>query len=249
MVSADHFERVRTVIDRDNEGTKVSAEIFKADEDTAFPLLTAMGVDLTGTLFVGEHTLLLEGPSDLIYLDVFSDLAVSHGMAGLDRRWVPAPIGGAGKLSTFVTLLGANKLHVAVVVDSSTKDTGSVRRLRENGQLAANGLIEIGQVTGTGDADIEDLFDRDFYLKLVSLAYTKELPAPITTADINAADPRVVRAVEAYFVQNNIPGGKFDHYRPAAVLLRQQATLLPQIGQATINQAVQLIQRINALLP
>lgn len=36
MVFGDHFERVRTVIDRDNEGTKVSAEIFKADEDTAF---------------------------------------------------------------------------------------------------------------------------------------------------------------------------------------------------------------------
>jgi predicted ATPase len=248
MVSADHFERVRTVIDYDNEGTKVSAEVFKADEDTAFPLLTAMGVELTNTLFVGEHTLLLEGPSDLIYLDVFGDLAVSHGMAGLDPRWVKAPVGGSGKLSTFVTLLGANKLHVAVVVDSSTKDTGAVRRLRDNGQLAANGLIEISQITGTKDADIEDLFNRDFYLKLVSLAYDKELPAPLTAADINAADPRVVRAVEMYFAQNNIAGGKFDHYRPAAILLRQQATLLPQIGQDTINRGAQLLQRINTLL-
>jgi len=248
MVSADHFERVRTVIDHDNEGTKVSAEIFKADEDTAFPLLTAMGVELTNTLFVGEHTLLLEGPSDLIYLDVFSDLAVSHSMAGLDPRWVKTPVGGSGKLSTFVTLLGANKLHVAVVVDSSTKDTGAVRRLRDNGQLAANGLIEISQITGTKDADIEDLFDRDFYLQLVSLAYSKELPAPLTTAHINASDPRVVRAVETYFAQNSIAGGQFDHYRPAAVLLRQQVTLLPQIGQNTISQAAQLLQRINALL-
>ena len=248
MVSADHFERVRTVVDRDNEGTKVSAEIFKADEDTVFPLLTAMGVELTDTLFVGEHTLLLEGPSDLIYLDVFSDLAVTNGMPGRDRRWIPAPVGGSGKLSTFVTLLGANRLHVAVMVDSSTKDTGAVRRLRDNDQLAANGLIEISQITGAKDADIEDLFDRDFYLKLVSLAYDKELPAPLTPADINAADPRVVRAVEAYFTQNNIAGGTFDHYRPAAVLLRQQATLLPQIGQATINRGAQLLQRINTLL-
>jgi hypothetical protein len=100
------------------------------------------------------------------------------------------------------------------VVDSSTKDTGAVRRLRDNDQLAANGLIEISPITGTKDADIEDLFDRDFYLKLVSLAYDKELPAPLTAANINAADPRVVRAVETYFAQNNIAGGKFDHYRP-----------------------------------
>ncbi len=147
-----------------------------------------------------------------------------------------------------MALLGANKLHVAVVVDSSTKDTGAVRRLRDNDQLAANGLIEISQITDTKDADIEDLFDRDFYLKLVSLAYNKELPAPPTAADINAADPRVVRAVETYFAQNNIADGKFDHYRPAAILLRQQATLLPQIGQDTINRGAQLLQRINTLL-
>jgi len=59
-------------------------------------------------------------------------------------------------LSTFVTLLGANKLHVAVLIDSSTKDTGVVKRLRDNGQLARNGLIEISEFTGGGDADIED---------------------------------------------------------------------------------------------
>jgi hypothetical protein len=158
------------------------------------------------------------------------------------------PIGGSGKLSTFATLLAGNKLHVAVMVDSSTKDTGAIRRLRDNGQLAANGLIEIREFTGTADADVEDLFDRDFYLKLVSIAYEQELPAPITTADINTADPRIVRAVEAYFSQHNIAGGKFDHFRPAAVLLCQQGTLLPGIGQDAIRRGARLIGRINDLL-
>ena len=32
--------------DHDNAGTKVSAEILKADEDTVFPLLPAMGVEM-----------------------------------------------------------------------------------------------------------------------------------------------------------------------------------------------------------
>jgi hypothetical protein len=169
-------------------------------------------------------------------------------LTGLDPRWVKTPIGGAGKLSTFVTLLGANKLHVAVVIDSSTKDTGAVRRLRDNGQLAANGLIEISEFTGTSDADIEDLFERDFYLDLVNRAYATELPRPLTAADLNQHDPRVVRATEAYFRQNNIAGGNFDHYRPAAVLLRQQATLLPQVAQQTVTRFAQLFARANGLL-
>jgi hypothetical protein len=249
MVSPGQFHRVRTVIDHEKGGTKVSAEIFKADDDTVSPLLTAMGIEMTQTLFIGEHTLLLEGPSDLIYLDVLSDLAETRQLTGLDPRWVKTPIGGSGKLSTFVTLLGANKLNVAVLIDSSTKDTGAVRRLRDNGQLARNGLVEISEFTGTGDADIEDLFERDFYLKLVNRAYVSELSQPVTEADLSPGDPRIVRAIEAYFRQHGIAGGKFNHYRPAAVLLREQAALAPAISAATINRADRLFARLNGLIP
>ena len=249
MVSPGDFHRVRTVIDHERTGSKVSAEIFKADDDTAFPLLTAMGIEMTQTLFIGKDTLLLEGPSDLIYLDVLSDLAESRQLTGLDQRWVKTPIGGSGKLSTFVTLLGANKLNVAVLIDSSTKDTGAVRRLRDNGQLARNGLVEISEFTGAGDADIEDLFERDFYIELVNRTYAGELSQPITPADLTPGDPRIARAIEGYFRQHNIAGGKFNHYRPAAFLLRQQATLLPMIADTTISRAASLFTKLNGLLP
>jgi hypothetical protein len=248
LVSPDHLDRVRTVIDKDKVGTKVSGEIFQADEDTAFPLLSAMGVEISQTLFVGPHTLLLEGPSDLIYLDVLSEILESKGETGLDPRWVKTPVGGAGKLSTFVTLLGANKLKVAVLVDSSTKDAGAVTRLRDNGQLAKQGLIEISEITRTADADIEDLFERAFYVDLVNAAYETELPTPIGLAGLESKDPRITRQVTAYFADNNIAGGKFNHYRPAATLLRKP-TLAKKINKATQDRAKKLIERLNGLLP
>ncbi|WP_329268156.1 AAA family ATPase [Streptomyces pseudovenezuelae] len=248
MVDPDHLQRVRTVVDMERGGAKVSSEIFKADEDTAFPLLTAMGVEMTQTLFVGEHTLLLEGPSDLIYLDVLTDIAETNGSIGLDPRWVKTPIGGSGKLSTFVTLLGANKLNVAVLVDSSTKDVGAVQRLRDNNQLARNGLVEISEFTGTADADVEDLFDRDFYLELVNRAYASELIKPISASELNAKDPRVVRQIEAVFKKRKI-ATRFNHYKPAAVLLGEQVSLVPQISTTTIARADQLFTRLNSLLP
>jgi hypothetical protein len=43
-----------------------------------------MGIEMTQTLFIGENTLLIEGPSDLIYLDVLSDAAEATGRTGLD---------------------------------------------------------------------------------------------------------------------------------------------------------------------
>ncbi|MFE2753393.1 ATP-dependent endonuclease [Actinosynnema sp. NPDC059335] len=248
MVSPRSLHRVRTVVDHDKVGTKVSSDILKADSDTAFPLLAAMGIEMTQTLFVGENTLLLEGPSDLIYLDVLSDAVESEGQSGLDPQWVKAPIGGAGKLSTFATLLGANKLNVAVLVDSSTKDVQAVQRLRDNGQLTRNGLVEVGEFTGTGDADIEDLFEADFYLDLVNRAYAAQLPKPITAADLNGKDPRIVRRFEAYFRQHDIAGGRFNHYRPAAVLLREQADFLPKLTPAVLGRAERLFDKINGAL-
>jgi AAA ATPase domain len=248
MVSAGHLDRVRTVIDHDKGGTKVSADIFRADEDTAFPLLAAMGIELTQTLFVGENSLLLEGPSDLIYCDVLTEALDLQRRTGLDPHWVKIPIGGAGKLSTFATLLGANKLNVVVVVDSSTKDMGAIRRLRDNDQLNSRALVEISEFTAAADADIEDLFEPSFYLDLVNHAYAADLPARITAADLNPHDPRIVRQIEAYFRRGNIADGRFNHYRPAAELQRQQVALIPKLSPATLNRAELLFKRLNELI-
>jgi len=55
--------------------------------------------------------------------------------------------------------------------------------------------------------------------------------------------------IERYFRQHDIAGGKFDHYKPAALLLREQATLAPMISDTTINLAASLFTRLNGLLP
>ncbi|WP_198602300.1 ATP-dependent nuclease [Rhodococcus opacus] len=248
MVPAGRLQRVRTVTDRNSQGTVVSGDIFNADDDTAFPLYAAMGVEMTQNLFIGDNTLLLEGPSDLIYLDVLSEALTEAGRTGLDPRWVKTPIGGSGKLSTFVTLLGANKLNVAVLTDSSTKDLGAIKRLRSNDQLGQKGLIEIGDIIGAGDADIEDLFTRDFYVDLVNAVYSPKLPKPIDLKDLNEHDPRIVRQIEQYFRANGDSSVKFDHYKPAARLLREQNDFLPKMAPETLDWAEKLFETLNSLL-
>ncbi|TDB92422.1 hypothetical protein E1267_43855 [Nonomuraea longispora] len=74
------------------------------------------------------------------------------------------------------------------------------------------------------------------------------MPAPITVADLNPHDPRIVRQIETYFRSNNVAGGKFNHYKPAAVLMREQNTVMPNISSATLARAEQLFSRINDLL-
>jgi hypothetical protein len=62
-------------------------------------------VDITQTLFVGAHALLVEGPGDLV-VSWFSRELRARRRTGLDRRWTITPVGGLSKISSFAALFG-----------------------------------------------------------------------------------------------------------------------------------------------
>lgn len=246
MVEAGRLDRVRTVQDIGDEGTKVSADVVRTDSETLFPLQAALGYDLAQTLFVGPNCLLVEGPSDLLYLQLLTQALRSQSREGLDDRWVVVPVGGADKLATFVSLLGSNQLNTAVLIDVSNREKQRIQNLQNDGKLSANALVQVTEVTGTKDADIEDLFAPSFYLDLVNGAYGSELGKKLTLTALGKGNPRIAVAVSDYFKANNL--GEFSHYPPAAYFLREQVKLLPKLDSDTLDRAEKLFQRINALL-
>lgn len=246
MINPHAFGRVRTVIDQDGAGTKISAEVMYADSETSFPLHAAMGIDLAQTLFVAPDTLIVEGPSDIIYLEVLSNALDAAGREGLDPRWALAPIGGIAKLPAFVTLLGANKLNIAVLADASLNDQESVQKLRAAGKLANAGIVLISDVVGRDEADVEDLFDASFYLKLVNGAYSTQLAdRPLKVSDLPQGD-RITHRIAAVFRGRKINNGRLNHYTPAKYLLQKQGSL--KVPAASLDRGELLIKRINALL-
>jgi hypothetical protein len=235
---------VRTVQDVDNEGTKVSSDVFKTDPETIFPLQGALGYDLAQTLFVGPECLLVEGPSDMLYLQLLSQACEVAGKSALDERWTITPVGGADKLSTFVSLLGSNQLNTAVLMDSNSKDKPRIQGLQQNGYLGRHSLVLVSEVTGQADSDIEDIFTASFYLDLVNGAYN----ANIKVGDLAAKGGRIVARLERHFRENGIAGGALNHYKPSAYFLREQVKLLPKLGEPTLERASALFDRLNSLL-
>lgn len=248
LIDARRLDRIRTVEDKDEEGTVVSADVLRNDRDTVFPMQAALGYDLAQTLFIGPDCLLVEGPSDLIYLQVLGEAVRAGGGAPLDDRWVVTPVGGADKLSTFVSLIGANQLNVAVLMDVSKSEQQRTRNLQSNGFLGRNALVEVSTFAGNDDADIEDLFAPTFYLKLVNGAYANQLGERLTLKALVDQNPRITRRVESYFKAQNIANGRFNHFPPSAYLLGEQKALLKQIDDATIERAARMFQTLNALL-
>ena len=67
-------------------GTKVGDDVLSTDKDTLFPLPGALGYEITQTLFVGPNTLIVEGPSDILYIQAFSEEARCRNLTTLNPK-------------------------------------------------------------------------------------------------------------------------------------------------------------------
>jgi hypothetical protein len=93
-------------------------------------------------------------------------------------------------------------------------------------------------VLGRKNGDIEDLFEEEEYLDLYNKAFGKSLKAK----DLKGNDPIVVRIARHEGVE------RFDHGRPADVLLRDRDTVLPKLSEDTLKRFDELFRRVNKTL-
>jgi len=238
MVQPGKLERVRLVEDRGKEvGAVLSSDVLTRDRDTLFPLQAALGYDLVQHLFIAENNVVVEGTSDYAYLKLISDYLASKGRACLDPKWSIVPVGGADVIPTFVSLLG-NHLKVTVLVDSRKEGNQRLERMAKDGYLEKQRIILVGEVLGRKIGDIEDLFEEDEYLGLYNKAFGKAIKAK----DLKGSDPIVARIARHEGVD------RYDHGRPADVLLRERETVLSKVSEGTLKRFEDLFGRINETL-
>ena len=235
MVDPAQLHRARTVEDHIEAGTQISSDVFASDSDTVFPLQAALGFELAQTLFVGKDNLIVEGPSDYIYLTVLSAYLREKDRTELDQRWTIVPVGGIDKIPTFVALLGT-QLDVAVMVDGRAGGSQKINDLIDHGLIKESRVVALANILEVKVADIEDFFEEGFYCKLVKDSGA----ANAAKSNLKAGDRLVQRIEEA--------AGKFDHYQPARYLLEHQTDLLPKIDDITLDRFEKLFAELNALL-
>lgn len=232
MVETDQIERVRIVEDKGpKEGAVVSQEVLSVDADSLFPLQAALGYDVAQHLFIGNSNLLVEGPSDFLFLDLISRKLADEDRASLDEHWRILPAGSASNIPAFVALIG-RELEVTVLVDSGTEGAGRLDAAMEAGRLSKDRLIRVGDIISAKHADIEDLFTVSDYLALYNKAFNRR----VKEDDLPPGDRIVHRLQQLH--------EKYDHYKPAEVLLRDPKKI-DGLSAETLANFQSLIERIN----
>jgi predicted ATP-dependent endonuclease of OLD family len=255
MVPADNLLAARTVEDvvkRDKNGdieevlgTKVREDVLSVDRETLFPLQGALGYEITQTLFIGKNSLLVEGPSDILYLKAYSAELARLKRVSLDKAWTITPVGGVDKVSAFMSLLYGNKLNIAVLTDVAKGQKKKIEDLRKSKLLNEARIITANAYTGTDEADIEDMIGRDGYIALVKEAYgLKKFKLDATPTE------RVVKDIEDAFRLLPPETPEFDHFFPSSYLIEHPAVLktLPGYDDA-LNRFESLFKELNKFIP
>lgn len=143
-----------------------------------------------------------------------SSLFEQNGKEYLDEEITLVPTGGLEKVSTFISLLRGNKLEIACLLDSFTDPKGQAKF--EN--IINQKLIHKNKVrffheylADYSQADIEDLFNKEDYLKLFNKAFAEHNDIKLGDLDINLK-PTLAQ------INKHLVIKRFNHYRPALEL-------------------------------
>ena len=128
MVGPDELDLVRVVEMKERTtGTKVHTTVTAGDSAALLPLQEALGYDLAQSLFTQQRNLVLEGLTDYWYIEATAALLKSAGEAELNDKISLIPANNAGKVVYFATLLHANNLKVAALLDSDAAGEAAAR--------------------------------------------------------------------------------------------------------------------------
>jgi len=261
MVPMDRLADVRIVEDvviekpgkrPEVKGTKVRSDVLEVSDDTLFPLQGALGYEVTQSLFIGANTWLVEGPSDILYLNVVSQALAKRRRVGLDSKWTLCPSGGIDKLAPFVRLFGGNRINVAVLSDIANGDKTKIENLKKADILKAGHFYTCADFTNQGEADVEDMFEIDLFVEMLNGAYKPPAAHVVSREALLAAakTPRIVKKAEALFMLMPDTVAEFNHFGASRWLLENPSALDPDTPavNVTLDRFEQVFKAFNQLL-
>jgi len=230
MVETESLNQVRTIVETD-KGTVISDCLQEKDPNTLFPLQAALGYTIAQNLFISKNNLLVEGIADLVYLNILSsilDCAINDDITIV-------PTGGAEKVASFISLMRGNKLNIVCLLDSFTEQGAKAKldNIIKQKLIKDKNILFYCDILGVDFADVEDMFQKEDYLKLYNGAFGKN----IKIEELDNSKPIMEQLKK---LNNN---KKFNHYLPAKYLLENTEKI--DLSETTINNFKKLFDVIN----
>lgn len=247
-------ERARLIREQGavHEGTQVYADFDQVDETSLLPLQIAFSHNLTASMMAAPYSLLVNHPSDMILLEVWSEALRRRRRGGLDRRWAVIPAGGIENISQFLRLYPGGS------------ESGQIMACLVGGErhwdaVATPHSVNISEMLDRIQSRLEDVFVPEFYLNLVLAAMGDQ--APMAEACLvqlaeqpefhSQRDQPIPHLITTALASAGLPASLY-HPAQLAWFVLHHPEYLDQDNEAvnaTLDRAEHIIAALNGFLP
>lgn len=235
MISQDELDLVRIVELTDRAiGTKVNNTIISNDPAALFPLQEALGYNLAQSMFTARKNVLLEGLTDLWYLEGINSLFEKN----LDQNIALLPVGTSAKISYYASMLSNNDLKTVALLDSDSAGDKTAQQETVVHALGAKNILRTKEFLSREikNSEIEDII-RETLASIFSAEYGIQI-----TAEELASD----KAIVDIFKKHDSKFSKFKLSKAFLNWAREHSS--KDLTQEEISNCEKLIDTINRRL-
>ena len=210
LVGPDELDIVKVVeMKNRRDGTKIHTTISSSDPAGLLPLQEALGYDLAQSLFTQKKNLILEGITDYWYIEATAALLRKDNVVNLDNKIALVFANTAGKVVYYATILHAQKLKIAALLDSDSAGDQAAQQENLIHTLGNKNIFRTKDYCkNVSKPEIEDLL-RETLINIVESEYS------INCKEI--ADSQPSRSIVNIF-SKEVP--KFSKYDLAKAFIR-----------------------------
>ena len=204
MIDGEHLENTRIVYESRGQKTKVTSDIWPNDAEAVFPLQAGLGYSIAQTLFYAKQNLVVEGITDYLILKAMRELLIRKGLKRLDEAIVIVPAGGAKNMVYLSGLFISQGIKIFALLDGD--DVGQTHKIKLKEKMLINAAL-VSDFTDIENAEIEDLFEQNVYLKAVKMAY------PTSNLKFNDEEKRISNIVKRITSHFNHQDETFEKWK------------------------------------
>ncbi|BDI29186.1 hypothetical protein CCAX7_12370 [Capsulimonas corticalis] len=209
LVDSDHLDRVKAVYVDENGATVVSSDLRagvgnKAQSNSIYPVNAAVGLSVSETMLEGCQPIIVEGPSDQVFLSAIKTYLIRKGQFTPNRETVFVPSGGVRGVSAVMPILAAKtEVLPYILLDSDKPGEDMAKNLKSHAyQGQSERVIMVSDIIGVAGAEIEDLFSIDLIAPIVDRLLRGHQDEDFS-ASAKKGEP-IIPQIEAYAKQHNI---------------------------------------------
>ncbi|MHB1106367.1 MAG: AAA family ATPase [Lutibacter sp.] len=206
LVDMDNLANVKAVyIDSETGRTKISSNLRYNDldsEKSIYPVHAALGLTVSDTLLLGCKPILVEGPSDQIYLTLIKRFLIGNGNLQYSKEIVFIPTGGVRGMSPVSKLVASRDNELPMVLLDSDKVGAEFQKQLKSGKYIEqkSKVLGVKDFIGEDIYEIEDLLEPETLIKIIDKKFRSENDFE----DFYQVDKPIVNQIEDWAKNENI---------------------------------------------